>query len=124
MLAQVGIGTTNPDPSSILDIRTTDKGLLIPRLTTAQRNAISNPANGLMIYNTDMNAFQFNSTSGTPQWEVLTATSTSTAQPGDSVKYSNTDTATDINPGTAIDLPIFGTMEWNDNTSLYTVSGN
>jgi hypothetical protein len=78
-----------------------------------------------MIYNTDANAFQFNTTaSGSPQWEVLTATSTSTGQPGDSVKYTNTDTTTDINPATAIDLPIFGSVQWNDNSTLYSVSGN
>ncbi|MAN59940.1 MAG: hypothetical protein CMC08_08925 [Flavobacteriaceae bacterium] len=123
--SQVGIGTTNPDPSSILDIATTDKGLLIPRLTTAQRDAIANPANGLMIYNTDANAFQFNAnTSGPPQWEVLTATSTSTGMPGESVKYSNTDITTNINANPAIELPIFGTQHWNDNNTLYTVSGN
>ena len=51
--AQVGIGTTSPDASSALDVFATDKGVLIPRLTAAQRNAIPNPANGLIVYNTD-----------------------------------------------------------------------
>ncbi|HVX26975.1 MAG TPA: tail fiber domain-containing protein, partial [Parafilimonas sp.] len=51
----VGIGTTTPDPSAKLDIRTTNKGLLMPRLTQAQRNAIPSPANGLLIYQTDNN---------------------------------------------------------------------
>ena len=40
--AQVGVGTTTPDAKSALDIRATDKGLLIPRLTAAQRTAIIN----------------------------------------------------------------------------------
>jgi len=44
---------TNPDTSAILDIKSTAKGLLIPRMTTAQRNAIVNPATGLMIFQTD-----------------------------------------------------------------------
>ena len=41
-----------PDSSAMLDVQSIDKGMLIPRMTTAQRDAISNPANGLMIYNT------------------------------------------------------------------------
>src|SRR5829696_5030845 len=44
---------SSPDSSAILDIKSTAKGLLIPRLTKAQRDAIVNPANGLMIYQTD-----------------------------------------------------------------------
>jgi hypothetical protein len=51
--AQVGIGTTNPDASAALDITSTTKGLLMPRMTNAQRLAISTPATGLMIYQTD-----------------------------------------------------------------------
>lgn len=48
-----GIGTTAPAPSSLLDLTSTDKGLLIPRMTGAQRTAISLPANGLLVYQTD-----------------------------------------------------------------------
>jgi hypothetical protein len=44
---------SNPDSSAILDVKSTGKGLLIPRLTKAQRDAIVNPAVGLMIYQTD-----------------------------------------------------------------------
>jgi len=47
----VGIGTTTPQ--GLLDIYSTTKGMLSPRMTTAQRNAISSPATGLTIYNTD-----------------------------------------------------------------------
>ncbi|MFV5695980.1 ice-binding family protein [Flavobacterium sp. LB3P122] len=57
--AQVGIGTTNPEVSSILDIQSTSKGFLLPRLTTAQRDAISSPATGLLIYNTTTSIFNF-----------------------------------------------------------------
>src|ERR1019366_5643084 len=48
----VGINNPTPDPSSIMDMTATDRGLLIPRMTTAQRNAIVAPANGLLIINT------------------------------------------------------------------------
>ncbi|MEL6276803.1 MAG: hypothetical protein AAFU03_17020, partial [Bacteroidota bacterium] len=55
--AQVAINTdnTNPDSSAILEIKSTDKGLLIPRMTTAQRDAIPNPATGLTLFNLDDN---------------------------------------------------------------------
>jgi len=47
-------GTAGPgDASAVLELQSTSQGLLPPRMTTAQRNAISNPAEGLMIYNTD-----------------------------------------------------------------------
>ena len=51
--AQTGIGTTTPEPSAKLDVSSTNKGFLPPRMTNAQRTAISNPAAGLMVYQTD-----------------------------------------------------------------------
>ena len=51
--AQVGIGTTNPHTSSALEITSTNSGILIPRMTQAQKNAISSPATGLLVYQTD-----------------------------------------------------------------------
>ncbi len=59
--AQVGISTTSitPDESSILEMRSTSKGMLIPRMTSAERDAITSPATGLMVYNTTTNSFNF-----------------------------------------------------------------
>ena len=56
--AQVGIGTAQPEPSAMLDIRANGnhKGLLIPRITTAEKNSITAPAEGLIIYQTDGDA--------------------------------------------------------------------
>ena len=54
----MGIGTNTPHASAILDIDFTDKGVLFPRLTTAQRDAIGSPATGLLIYNSDDNVLQ------------------------------------------------------------------
>jgi hypothetical protein len=48
--AQTGIGTTTPDASAALDITSTTKGLLIPRMTAAQRDAITSPTQGLIIF--------------------------------------------------------------------------
>lgn len=49
----VGINTTTPDPSAALDVSDVTKGLLIPRMTITQRNAIPTPAKGLMVFQTD-----------------------------------------------------------------------
>jgi hypothetical protein len=59
IIAQSGINTNTPDPSAILDVYSTNKGFLPPRLTTAQRDAIGTPAAGLMIYNTTVNCLQW-----------------------------------------------------------------
>jgi PKD-like domain len=55
----IGIGTTTPAASAALDVTSNSKGFLPPRMTTAQRNTISSPAAGLIIYNTDCNAFNY-----------------------------------------------------------------
>src|ERR1041385_3067036 len=64
----VGINPSgnNPDPSAMIDVSSTAKGALIPRMTNAERNAITSPANSLLIYNTTDKCLQmyFN-----PQWQ-------------------------------------------------------
>ncbi|MCB9317449.1 MAG: SBBP repeat-containing protein, partial [Lewinellaceae bacterium] len=59
--AQVAINQDNstPDPSAMLDLKSSDKGLLLPRMTTAQRDAIPNPVPGLIIYNTQDSCFNY-----------------------------------------------------------------
>ncbi len=55
----------SPHPSSLLTLNSTSQGFLIPRMTTAQKNAIPTPATGLMVYDTDLNQIQvFNGTWG------------------------------------------------------------
>jgi hypothetical protein len=70
----IGINATgaSPDPKAMLDIASTTSGLLVPRMTTAQRNAIATPPVGLYIYNLTTNSFDyFNGSS----WVSLGATS-------------------------------------------------
>ena len=62
-VAQVGIGTTSPDTSSMLEVESTTKGMLIPRMLTAQRTAISSPAIGLLVFDTNTQSFWFYSSS-------------------------------------------------------------
>jgi hypothetical protein len=72
LYAQVGIGTTVPDASSMLDITSTTQGFLMPRLTTIERDAVTLPATGLMIFNTTFNGGQINTgTPATPDWIAI-----------------------------------------------------
>ena len=52
----VGINTNTPDPTAALDVNSSSKGILIPRLTETQRLAIAAPATGLLIYQTDFSS--------------------------------------------------------------------
>jgi hypothetical protein len=63
MHSQVGIGTTTPNASSILDVTSTTNGILVPRLTSAQRIAIASPAQSLMVYDTDVDLYYYFSVS-------------------------------------------------------------
>lgn len=68
----MGIGTTQPDPSAILELRSTNAGLLLPRLSQAEINSIPNPAQGLVVFNTTTGEFNYNfGTPGAPQWSAI-----------------------------------------------------
>ena len=67
----VGIGTTAPNTSSQLDISSTNKGLLIPRLTSTQRKAISNPATGLLVFDSDKQSLYMYNGSGWIQFATV-----------------------------------------------------
>jgi uncharacterized protein (TIGR02145 family) len=54
----VGIGTSNPNPSAMLEISSNNSGFLPPRMTSMERDSIQQPASGLMIYNTTTDCLQ------------------------------------------------------------------
>ncbi|MGB4850083.1 MAG: ice-binding family protein [Saprospiraceae bacterium] len=108
-IAQVGIGTTTPDPSAVLDLVSTTRGFLMPRLTTTERNAILNPAAGLMIYNQSSSEVQVNAGSpSVPVWMSMksstdsTATTSSVTATGDISSASTTD---EMIPGMTLTPP-------------------
>lgn len=68
---KVSIGTTAPAVSAALHVSGTDKGVIIPRLTSTQRNAIINPAEGLLIYNTTLERFEYYDGSN---WKLMIST--------------------------------------------------
>lgn len=70
----VGIGN-NPDASAKLDVFSTTQGFLPPRMTTAEREGILNPAIGLIVYDTDEDVpVFFANNGGTPRWETFNKT--------------------------------------------------
>jgi hypothetical protein len=75
---KVGIGTTTPESSAKLEIASTTQGFLPPRMTTTQRDAITSPADGLIIYNTTNNRLEIRSSSAWLTLVTLTGTETLT----------------------------------------------
>ena len=71
-MAQVGIGTNTPNVNSALELSSSSQGLFFPRMTSSQRDAITSPAKGLTIFNTDLNCIQTNTgTSSSANWKCL-----------------------------------------------------
>jgi hypothetical protein len=66
----VGIGTTSPAASSLLDVTSTTQGFLPPRMTTTQKNAIVSPAAGLIVYDTTLNKLCVRTAAA---WETITS---------------------------------------------------
>ena len=84
-VAQVGINIETADPSAALDITSTTGGLLPPRMTTTQRDAIS-AAKGLVLFNTTLNTLQINEGDATTSnWVSLSAATSTTYSIGDIV---------------------------------------
>ena len=73
-IAQIGIGTTTPDDSAALEIFSSSKGLLLPRLDKAQRDIMLTPARGLIIFCTDCSGSGEISFFNGTTWGVLSDT--------------------------------------------------
>ncbi len=69
----VGLGTSTPNISALLDLSSTSRGFLPPRMTTSQVNTIASPANGLLVYDTDIGRYK--AYQGGSWQEVLTSAS-------------------------------------------------
>ncbi|MFV8376296.1 hypothetical protein [Flavobacterium sp. LB1P62] len=125
VFAQVGIGTVTPNASSVLDVSSTTQGMLTPRMTTAQRIAVVSPADGLIVYDTDLKSFyHYNSTlaswskmssdgNGRLKFKIIKSTDVlatvlaAEKTAGGSTKYLlDTNTLYEINGIINVDLPI------------------
>jgi hypothetical protein len=65
----LGIGTTTPNASALLDVQSTTKGVRMPNMTTTQKNAIASPAAGLMVFDTTLSKLCVYTTA----WETITS---------------------------------------------------
>ncbi len=75
----VGIGISSPSSNAALDVSSTEKGVLMPRMTQAQRNAISSPSAGLLVFCTDCNPVGFSYYNGSA-WTAMGGTPTLNTQ--------------------------------------------
>ena len=82
--AQVGIGTTSPNPNAALELESSSQGMLFPRMTTTQRNVINAPAEGLTIFNTTDDCLQ----TYTGTWDCVTAALTTQVANGTGGTYT------------------------------------
>ncbi len=97
----VGIGTTSPSPTALLDLSSSNKGLLPPRLSTTERDAIQTPVAGLVIYNSSINKLQY--FNGTTWSNVDEAGTSNNASGGIAVVYG-VDNSSSSAPGYAYGL--------------------
>jgi hypothetical protein len=110
------------DASAMLDVQSTSKGLLIPKMTAAQRAAIVSPANGLMVYQTDgQNGVYINQgTSAAPNWVAL---STSTCQQA-TYRWAIFDTYDQTNWAAGNNAAFFGGINPNSWTDANGIAAN
>ena len=96
----VGIGTTSPDASALLEINTKTKGLLMPRMLKAQKNVIPSPGTGLLLFQNGPDSVGFHYYNGS-RWEWIQSASNL-----DTLKWSTTG-----NAGTNAGLHFIGTRD-------------
>lgn len=130
----IGIGTASPDAAAILDISSAQKGLLIPRMTQAERNAILQPANSLLIYQTDATpGFYYNKgTPASPAWTSLSSGGSGGAASWELTGNAGTDSVNNF-IGNTDDIPLIFRINnqqaakitrWSANTFFGYHAGN
>jgi hypothetical protein len=109
----VGISDVNivADPSSILELRSTSQGLLAPRLTTVERDAIVSPADGLLVFNTTTSNFNFYKLG----WQVLVSEG--------ATGYYSIDASSNISTTSTTDVTVAG-MTLSPDSGTYVVDFN
>ncbi len=108
----VGIGTANPVASAMLQISSNNKGLLIPRLTTAARTAIASPANGLLVYDSTSNRFWYSNRSSWVQLGTDGGGAAGWGTSGDDLYNTNTGNVGIGNAAPQARLTVTGNGPW------------
>lgn len=123
----VGVGTTTPDASSIMHLNANNKGILIPKVSlSATNNAapVTSPATGLLVFNTvSAGTFPNNVTVGFYYWDGTRWRSITDTPVNRTTKFSNNTTTLDFSSdsgsGTGVTVDIFGSQQWNEDTSIF-----
>jgi hypothetical protein len=97
----VGIGTTTPASDAVLELKSNNQGILVPRMSTAQRLAIVNPSNGLMVYDTNYNCFYYYNAPAIT-WNAMCAGPTAPTQKANVQIFTSQGVATLISSTTPI----------------------
>ena len=111
---------TAADASATLDVASSTKGMLVPRMTTTQRTGISSPAKGLLVYDSTLASFYYNSgTPASPSWTPLGGSSLPSGTTG-AIMYYNGSSWTGLPAGTSGQVLIMssGIPAWAPTTTL------
>lgn len=131
--AQVGIGNTNPDKSSLLEIGTgTDiGGILIPRVALTAANVaapVSSPVHSLLVFNTSTNltpAGYINDVRpGFYSWDATKSKWVTQTKETRTAKWKSTNTTEELNANSVNEVNLFGTEIYNDDSSLFQVTAS
>jgi hypothetical protein len=115
----INTDASNPDASAILDVKATDKGVLIPRMTQSQKNAIASPATGLLVYQSDgTSGFYYYDGSA---W-VRTATSTNATYTGGTGIGVSGNVITNTSPDQTVNLTGGGATSVSGTYPNFTIS--
>lgn len=130
LFSQVGIGTTAPEASAAFEVKSTTKGFLPPRMTSAQMNAIAAPAAGLMVYCTNCTPKGLYTSTGTV-WEAAgTTTGATSSSAGVSATMVSNGTyiwgATHTGRSVVITVSnqSFSTITWTNAAADLVITGN
>ena len=129
-IAQVGFGTTSPKASAELDIESTTKGLLLPRLTAEQRDAIVSPVAGLIVYCIDcasgeISFFNGSIWGGLSEMPVSSGTQVASDANGGTFTFLNHNLGADtsLDPHTPVKGLYGDYYQWGRNAPSATVDG-
>ena len=120
MFAQVSVSADGSaaDPSAMLDVRSTSRGMLVPRMSITERNGISQPATGLLIFCTDDKQYYTNKgTTASPDWVIV---SSQWLTVGSNIYY----TAGNVGIGVSPAYPLHFASNLGDKISLYGSGSN